>query len=237
MKKEINVYFSFLLICLSVILFLTFAKTIISCASSEFHSESGLSALNRARLIDASLIVEKSLLYQKGLRSLKSSIRHNRLNPRGYFEYGELLSEIQADPALNSSMEVADLDFRKPENLGYLTGQQSLLKLAELSYREALSRDPLNAIYHQRLGIVYDRQGDFLNANSELKKAVLLDPQNVSMHLYLSQYYLSKGMEQEFLFHLYRAVDLYKQALTGGGPVANMVVDFLKSIGREDLLK
>jgi len=68
----------------------------------------------------------------------------------------------------------------------------------------------------------------------------MLDPQNVSIHLYLTRYYLSRNRQEEFHRHLARVAELYKLALAGGGSVVHlksMVENYLKSINKEDLIK
>jgi len=116
----------------------------------------------------------------------------------------------------------------------------SLIELARRNYVAALKLDPTNAIYHQRLGSIYEKLSSDIQAEKEFKKAVLLDSQNVSIHLYLTQYYLSRNKESEFNYHLGRVVELYKLALTGGGPMerlGNMVRQYLESIKQEELVK
>ena len=181
------------------------------------------------------LIVEQAIFYQRAIRLLRRAIKLNPLNASTYFDYAE---------SLNTKM-VQDEQLAKVLDLGSLrqaAGEKnlSLIELARRNYVAALKLDPTKAIYHQRLGSIYEKLSSDIQAEKEFKKAVLLDSQNVSIHLYLTQYYLSRNKESEFNYHLGRVVELYKLALTGGGPMerlGNMVRQYLESIKQEELVK
>jgi hypothetical protein len=61
----------------------------------------------------------------------------------------------------------------------------------------------------------------------------MLDPQNISLRLYLSQYFLSRNKQADFLQHISRAIKVDRAAnLTTSWEMQN----FLKGLGREDLV-
>jgi len=181
------------------------------------------------------LIVEQAILYQRTIRLLRGAIEANPLDASTYFDYAEFFnSKMGQDEQL---AKVLDLSIP-----GETTGEKnlSLVELARRNYVAALKLNPTNAIYHQRLGSIYEKLSNDVQAEGEFKKAVLLDSQNVSIHLYLTQYYLSRNKESEFNYHLGRVVELYKLTLIGGGPMerlGNMVRQYLESIKQEGLIK
>jgi tetratricopeptide (TPR) repeat protein len=187
------------------------------------------------RLGNQGILVEQAIFYKRAVKLLAQAIKANPLDAGSYFAYAESInSKIGQDEALIKLLEL--------ERLGPLASSQNLSPLALVgrNYTEAIKREPTNAIYHQRLASVYEKLSQDDQAEAELKKAVFLDPQNVSIHLYLTKYYLSRNKESEFNYHLGRVVELYKRALTGGGPMerlGNMVYEYLVSINREGLLK
>ncbi len=191
--------------------------------------------LEKARRLEGKdLIVEQAILYKRAIRCLARAIQTNPLDASTYFVYAEFISS-KADQG-GQSVKLLDL-----ESLHQTTGEKdsSLVELARRNFIKAVERDPANAIYHQRLGSIYEKLSNDPYAEEEFKKAVLLDHQNVSIHLYLTQYYLSRNKQSEFNYHLGRVVELYKLALTGGGPMeglANMVRQYLESIKQEELI-
>ena len=166
---------------------------------------------------------------------LAQAIRSNSLDASTNFAFAEAInSKISQDEQLARLLELEDFNLTKgKESPGFF-------ELVRLNYIEAAVKNPTNAIYHQRLGSVYEKLSQDIQAEAELKKATLLDPQNVSIHLYLTQYYLSRNKQRESDYHLDRVVQLYKLVLTGGGPMehlARMVCEYLTSIDREELIK
>lgn len=73
---------------------------------------------------------------------------------------------------------------------------------------EAISQEPTNANHHYQLGILYGKLSDSRRAEEEFKKAVLLDPQNIKIRLYLSKYFLAKDRYADFIYHFDKAVEL-----------------------------
>lgn len=181
------------------------------------------------------LIVEQAIFYKRAIRLLARAIKSNPLDASTYFAYAESInSKMGQDEQLAGVLDLESLSSATREE------NPNLVDLARRNFAEAVKRDPTNAIYHQRLASIYEKLSNDVQAETELKKAVLLDPQNVSIHLYLTQYYLSRNKQSEFNYHLGRVVELYKLALRGGGPMerlGNMVIRYLESIKREELIK
>ena len=110
-------------------------------------------------------------------------------------------------------------------------------KVMDAYFEKALLLEPTNAIYHQRLGAVNLALKETMAAERQFKQALALDPQNISLHIFLSQYYFSKGSQEEFNFHLDKILQLYHNGIRDvNGPLDTAVKDFLKSVGRQDLI-
>lgn len=234
--REISANTAKILISLCILVFLFYQIFIFVLLRAEILTRQGRAFLKKAeRLGSKGIIVEQAVFYKRALRILAQAIRSNPLDASTNFAFAEAInSKINQDEQLARLAELEDLN---PTG-----GKESLgsLELVRLNYIEAAVKNPTNAIYHQRLGSVYEKLSQDIQAEAELKKATLLDPQNVSIHLYLAQYYLSRNKQREFDYHLGRVVELYKLVLTGGGPVehlARMVCEYLTSINREELIK
>lgn len=192
--------------------------------------------LEKAQMLGSQgLTVERIISYQRAIRLLGRATGANPFDAGTHFALAESInSKISLDEHWVKALDLESLDLvRRGRDI-------SLIELARHNYIEALKLNPTNAIYHQRLASVYEKLSNDDQAEKELKKAVMLDPQNVSIHLYLTQYYLSRNKQNEFNYHLGRVVELYKRALTGGGPMerlGNMVSEYLASIKREELIK
>lgn len=195
---------------------------------AERYFDKGLDYLEEARSTPREILAKKCLSYRNVLKLLKRSIKLNLYDSRAYFEYANVITEIGKDPELSMLLDI--------ESFVDSQRQQGLYNLAKVKYIEAILNEPTNAIYHQRLGSIYDKLSDSKKAEEEFKKAVLLDPQNISIYIYLSQYFLSKGREDDFFYYLDRVLETYKKALRDGGPFADMAQNFLKAIGRENLI-
>jgi tetratricopeptide (TPR) repeat protein len=216
------------LIILVFFLFIYLEYVLFSRLLAERYFDKGLDCLEKSRSTPGEMLDKKCSSYRNVLKLLKKSIKLNPYDSRAYFEYANVVTKIGDDPKLSVLLDVDSfVDSQR---------QQGLYNLAKVKYIEAILNEPTNAIYHQRLGSIYDKLSDFKKAEEEFKKAVLLDPQNISICIYLSQYFLSKGRQDEFFYHLDRVLEIYKKALRGGGPSVDMVEDFLKATGRENLI-
>jgi len=228
-QRDISRKESLILVALFILLFVYYEYLLFSRLSAESCLRQGMHYLEEGRSAPREMLLKKSLFYQDALKSFESSLKLNPYDARPYIEYGQIMAEIADDSELSSSL---DIGIKKDEKKG-------LYALAKSYYEEAVLKDPANAIYHQRLGSIYDKLSESEKAEREFHKAVSLDPQNVTIHLYLSQYFLSKNKESDFLYHLDKVVQIYNNAnrLRGGGPFYSMVYDFLKSINKEDLIR
>lgn len=218
-----------ILIILFIFIFIFSEFILLSRLSADRYLYRAMDYLRKGRSLSNNIIIEKSLLYYKGLKLFKNSTRLNPFDSRFYFEYAEAIAEIAEDSTLSSSLEIDRLDE------GRTGGVEGFYELAKTKYIEAILREPTNAIYHQRLGKIYDKLSDSAKAEEEFRKAALLSPQNLSIHLYLSQYFLSKNKEEGFLFYIKKAIEL--ERVVYGGGLGGEVILFLRSIGREDLAK
>ena len=218
-----------ILIILFIFIFIFYEFILLSRLSAERCSGEAAGYLKKSRSLGKDIVIEKSVLYYKGLRVLGNSIAFNPLDSRFYFEYAEAVVEAAEDSQLSSLLEMGSL------GQGETRDMNGFYDLAKTRYVEAISRDPVNAIYHQRLGRVYDKLSDTKKAEEEFKAAVLLSPQSIMIHIYLSQYFLSRNKEAEFLYHIKKAISI--QTLTPGAYVSGDLLVFIRSIGREDLIK
>lgn len=234
--RQISQIASVILIFFCVSIFMLYQFFIFAQLKAKKFTREAEGYLKRAEELEGKeIIVEEAIFYKRALRLLVQAIKFNPLDASAYFTYAESInSKIGKDERIINMLDLDSLHWDSREK------NFDLIGLVRHSFTEALKRDPTNAIYHQRLASVYERLSDESSAESELKKAVLLDPQNVSIHLYLTQYYLSRNKQKEFNYHLGRVVELYKLALTGGGSMehlANMVRQYLDSIKQLDLIK
>lgn len=228
-QKDLSPKESLILIILLVFLFIFYEYILFPRLLTERYLSKAPYYLEKSRSLNGDLIVEKALLYNKALKLLKKATRLNSFDSRPYFEYAQAIAEVGDDPQLRYALDIKTPDGKLK------TGENGFYNLAKSNYTEAILREPTNAIYHQRLGRAYDKLSDAKSAEEEFKKAALLSPESLSIHLYLSQYFFSKDNQADFLFHIKKAIEL--QRIVCGGVVAGEVSVFLKSIGREDLIK
>ena len=208
---------------------LLYSRVLYSRFKAQEYLESALACLEKARALTQDEIVRKSLFYQEAISSLRSSIALNSMDGRSYFEYGQAIYDLSEDSSLFSSLDM--------DAMGLRGGLDGFYKLSRAYYTNAIMCEPTNAIYHLRLGSLFDKTGSTDEAGREFKNALKLDGQNVSIHVYLAQYFLSKGNNAEFNFHLNKVIDSFDFSLRGGGTIGALVHDFIKKIGREDLLR
>lgn len=225
-QKNLDAGRSWFLIAIVILLFILYERILCSRFLAQCYYNQALTDFAKASRLSSDVTVEKSLLYQRGLNLLKKSSHFNPYSPLAYFGFAEAILEIEKDSLLRSSLDINDF-------AGQGKGQEGFYPLAKEKLIKAISSEPTNAIYHQRLGGVYDKISDAANAEAEFRKAVSLDPQNISIRLYLSAYYLSEGKQDEFLRHLNRAIEIDKKIY---GRTGYEVKNFLIAIGREDLI-
>jgi len=229
-QESLNQRQSLILITLFIFLFIFYECILFSRLSAEKYLDKALDYSEKSRSLDKKIIIEKSLLYYKALKLLNKAASLNPYDSRAYFEYAQMITEIGDDSLFSSSLDIKMLDAKEEsDELGFYN-------LAKKEYAGAILREPTNAIYHQRLGSIYGKLSDTKSAEEEFKKAVLASPCNLSIHLYLSQYFLSKDKQANFLYHIKKAIELQRGGVSGGF-VGGDVFWFLKSIGREDLIK
>jgi len=228
-QRAISKTSSLILAGISISLFILYEAIIFSRFFAERKLSQARRYLQKSSYLGQDVMIEKSRFYLKVLKLLKKAIQLNPYDAKLNFEYAQVLTQIREDPTLTISIDITHLE------PSLESGEVGFYKLAKENCLRAIFKEPTNALYHQNLGMLWEKLQDTKKAEAELERAVLLDPQNITIHLYLSQYFLSQDKETDSLYHLYKAVRLYKEALRGGA-IANMVVDYLKSIGREDLI-
>lgn len=210
--------------------FMVYEYAVISRARADSFLRQGRARVQKARVFSDTLLVEKSLLYQESLVSFKRSIASNPLSPAPYYEYAQTLLEIGSSPLLRKSVN--------PQVVGVDTDrQEEFYSKALRYYRYAVLWDPFCGIYHQRLGDVYARLLDYGMAEKEFDAALLVDADNISIHLYLTYYFSMRTEREKYEYHLNKVISLYNATLKGGGPLSDMVRAYFKSINREDLLQ
>jgi len=223
-QKDLNRKNSLTLIILFIFLFACYEYILFSRLSSRRHLDKAFIHLEKARFVNKEIIVEKLLLYQKALKFLRNAMRLNSYDARPYFEFAQVISEIRSDSELANSLDIKSLSGWQEQE----QDDKGFYNLAKANYIEAILREPTNPIYHQRLGSIYDKLSYAENAEKEFNKAVLLDPQNLMLHLYLSRYFYIKDRQTEFLKHLNKTLDLYK--VLPRSPFHEKVEEFLRKI-------
>ena len=208
---------------------IVYVGTVFLPLASQRSFDRGVQFLEKGRAMSPDLQVEKSICYLQAVRMLKRSFQLNPFNARVYFTYGQVLFEIANDNLLRNSLDIS-------ETQGKRDRFQAFLQLAKFYFEQATFREPGYAIPHERLGSIYELLSNEKLAESEYKNLELLDPQNITIHLYLSNYFLSKRKEKEFSYHLDKVVDLYRSIRGHQGPLQTAVKEFFRSINREDLI-
>lgn len=227
-QRDLDAKYALVFIILSAFLFISYERVIAERITAEDIFARARESFQKAASTDQKIIVEKILFYQKAFRLLNDAVRLNPRHGAYYFEFAEAAARIAEQPELNELLDVKAIG-------GTEAGATGFYALAKRKYAEAVDDDPANPIYHQRLGSIYDRLSDAGQARQELKKAALLDPQNVSILIYLSRYFLSAGMEGDFIRYRGRLVDIYKSTVRQD--FTGEIESFLQSIGQEDLIR
>lgn len=222
-------YWPLALIVVLIFMFFCFECIIFSRLESGKYLQKGVDYLENARSKPKDMLVERSVLYQGALKSLDLSIKANAFDSRPYSEYGQALLDIASDAELRGSLDEKKFGFLK-------NGGIEFLNLAKSYFTQAIINEPTNSIYYQRLGSVYSSLSEEGKAETEFSKALMLDPQNLTIYLYLCQYFQSRGDHDKFDYYLQKTVDLFRKSQVQGGVIYDMTTAFFKSIGKEDLL-
>ncbi len=226
-KIDIGAWPARALLVLCLALSLSLAYLAAAGMASDFYLRKARSRLSYIGTLNRALLVKRSMAWRQLLGNLDRSIAWQRHNPLPYYEYAQALVQIEGDGDLRAIF-VQEADDGKGGRL---------LEKAVRFYRKAIRRDPFNGVYHLSLGRVYSLMGDRDAAEKEFSCAEKLDPQNVSIQLFLARYWDRNQNEQRSGRHLDKVVFLYNASLRGGGPLGDMVCAYFKEIGKEDLLK
>lgn len=97
--------------------------------------------------------------------------------------------------------------FKKAADKGYVKAQNALAWLyavegkkldeAEKLALKAVQAEPLDGAFHDTLGWVYYRKGEYEKAIRQLKRAKVLEPQNALIKYHLARAYLKAGMKNK----------------------------------------
>ena len=126
-------------------------------------------------------------------------------NTKSKILYYSGLAYLNLNDTLNSRKNLEEAILIKPDYILprvqlALTSTNTDKQIDELKKVIQLKPNYATAYYH--LGIIYRKMGDGLNAESNLKKAVKLNPKNEELQIFLAEYYLDndKTLEAETIF-------------------------------------
>lgn len=209
----------------------SFEYCVLRSALAQHYFVKGKYYLEKAHVTPSDLLVKRVIFYQVALKSIRKSLALNPAHSKGYSTCGQIIAEIAGDDGLRSSVDAAGIGVPAKD-------AASFYGVARAWYIQAVASEPTNPIYHLKLGQMYDLLSDTKKAEDEMERAVKLDPLNITVHLFLSQYYKSRGNDAKFNLYFQKMIELGNTVgLRGGGPMADAVLPFLRSIGKEDLLK
>lgn len=83
------------------------------------------------------------------------------------------------------------------------------LPLALKNYQRALAINPELAAAHERMGAIYQQQGNFMEAIASFSKAIQLDPQSLDSQLGLGNAYQQMGWSELAITHFQKALELH----------------------------
>lgn len=192
-NKNIGLGISIIIISLYIIFILFIAMTMSTRLQAQHLYTQALDYCAKLDNLDDSLLTEKVLFYRKALNLLS---RANKLNPRNSrypFEYAQLMTRIFRD---NNSNQISRLI-----EIPGISDRGDLYGSALTKYAEAINLEPSLAVYHLKLGWVYELMNHEEKAENEFAKAIQLDPTNLKNRIYLAGYLLSKGRELEAFYH------------------------------------
>jgi len=199
---------------------------------SHFYFEQGRNLNEKASAIPDAYLAKKAVLYKRSLLSIIHSLKLTPFNPQLLVAYADMLSAIAEDPYLCKIIELESGGIKTKDNLGFF------YEKAQRLYRKAVFFEPTNPEYHLKLATVYDKLGKTQKAQEELSRAAALGANNATVYLFIVRYYLAKGDEVKFNYYLEEMIKIGNRlGLCGGGPMADIVLPFLKEIGKEGMLK
>ncbi len=190
--------------------------------------ESSVKEFDRLMVSQAGDPVERIAQVKRQVALLSDAVAKDPGRAQTYFELGEYFRVASDDDSLAA--------FINPDTAG---NADVLRRRAVSYYTRALERFPTNAVYQQRLGLLYDTLGYTEKAKAAFARAEFLDPRNASLRLFLAQYFWRKKEPEEMDRQVRILAVLYAQALKGGGRFADLktqVEDFFTTIQKKELL-
>lgn len=192
--KNLKLWARVTLVAFSALIFLFIEGILFYRIKAHQLYNQALEYLEKVNKIDDSLIVERVLFYQRSLRLLNEANRLNPHNSTYVFDYAQVLMNIALDEEINDLIDIPEIKHKT-----------DLYQLAESKYKQAICLEPVEAIYHLRLGWVYESLSDSDKAEEEFLKAELLKPSDLRNHIYFAKYFSSKGKERQAFYHLCKA--------------------------------
>jgi tetratricopeptide (TPR) repeat protein len=124
----------------------------------------------------------------------------NALHYENNSEYNKAIQEIKL------ALTIIPNDHRALFRLGLMYYHLNNLKAAEENFKEVIKINPLCVDSYYNLGFIYNKQNRPLEAIEMLKRAYILEPDNLGVHFELGTAYKSLGeivkAKQEFTFAL-----------------------------------
>ena len=191
--KEIKYSLRIVLIVFYSVAVLSLSAAMFSRARTERLYVKAMDYKKKIDKIDDSLLVEKVLFYRKSLNLLDMASRINPKNSKYFFAYAQVLALILQE---ESSSEISILS-----DIPEIETPSDLYNQALNKYSQAINLEPTLAVYHLKLGWIYELLGYFDKAEEEFDRAILLDPTNVMNHIYLAKYFLFKNEEIKAFSH------------------------------------
>lgn len=198
---------------------------------SYYYFHKGNKIRNKAFALPDDLLTKKVVLLQQSLKSFSKSLLLNPLCSKCYLAYGDLIFTIAQISNIRFIIDETSLGITDKKMLSFYS-------LAKRYYAQAIVYEPTNPAYYLSLAELLHNLGFNDLAEKALKKAQALAPYNVSIYLSLLRLYISMNDEVNFNFYFKRLIDIAKEIKIGsGGPMDESVRGFLRSLGKEELLR
>lgn len=186
---------------------------------------------NEEAMLSLALLIRESDS-QQALALLRRAASIDPLDPTVARELGFELARAnrlgEAEHWLDTALHLDPSDAWTNLYLGTLYVQQARMTEAAAAHESAVRCAPLSPVFHQRIAVFYDQNGDTRKALESLRVAAALDPTDAEGAFLLGQYLVDIGSRQEGAEWIERALALDPQharaltlqrALIGGEPV------------------
>jgi superkiller protein 3 len=123
-------------------------------------------------------------------------LHDNQTNYDKAIEYYEICLKLRPEWSENISNTLGVLHYNANRN-----------KKALEYYRKAIDLNPNNALYHENIGLLYERQKDYNNSELSFLKAIELDPKNSALLNRLANVYYDKEDFNKAIEYYQKAID------------------------------